>query len=141
MTSNEKPQDRGDLKAGDASTTGACGRGNNNVSYGRVPDTSPYGRGGTGTSNTGVNGPTPMELRVNGDPSGCLFIHLGFTTEAEHCCVLEKFITGPDTIRCLDNTQVDHLVSVSHNPVGVGGGVPVSELSEWNFNLIVYFIK
>ena len=82
MTRDENPQERRYPNASDASATGARAEGNNYVSDGRAPDTLPYGIGENGTTNTGVISPTSMDLQVNGDPSGHLFIRLGLTMEA-----------------------------------------------------------
>ena len=50
-------------------------------------------------------------------------------------------MTGPDTIFYLDENRVDQLVSIARKP-GVGGrGVPVSELSDCNFKLLVYLLS
>ena len=61
--------------------------------------------------------------------------------EAAHRFVFDKIMTGPDTIRRLDERIVEHLVSVAFKPGGGGHGVPVSDLFECNFKLIVYLIK
>ena len=60
MTSNDKPQERVDPNAADVSATDTRARGNNDVSDGRAPYTSPDGRGQTGNANTVVTGPTLM---------------------------------------------------------------------------------
>ena len=139
--SKDKPQERGDHNTTDTSATGARSGGSNDVSYGRVPDALPSGKGGTRTANTVITGPTPMELQANGYPSGHVFNCMGFNMEAAHCFIFDDMITGPNILCRLDERRVEHIVSVACKPGGGGRGVSVAELSECNFKLLVYFIK
>ena len=141
MQSDKEPRERGYPNSADASIIGAQAEGINTDSDARAPGASSDGRGGTGTSNAGFTVPTTMEPQVNRDPSGSLFIQLGFTMEEAHCFVSDEMMTGTDTICHIYDNIVEHLVNVYRKPGGGGCGMPVSKISEWNFKLLVYLIK
>ena len=113
MINNNNTQERGHTNPAGSGATGAQAGGNNEVSDGRAPDDSPDGKAGTRTGNTGVTRMTPMELQMNRDLNGLLFIRLRFTMEAAHNFVFEKMMTGTNTLCRLDEKIDDHLVSVT----------------------------
>ena len=57
--------------------------------------------------------------------------------EAAHRFVFEKMMTVNNIICRRDVIQVENLVSVTCKPGGGGSGVPVANISEWKFKLLV----
>ena len=106
---NKELQKRGYPNATDASATSARSSGSNNASDLRALGALASGRWETGTANTVVTGPTPMEFRVHGDLSGHFFICLGFMEESAHRFVFKKMMTWPDTFFVLMKRELSIL--------------------------------
>ena len=117
-----------------------------NLSY----DSKDENEGGDMRADAGAQGrggahpPEPMIAITNAmqsDPSGLMFVRLGFEVETAHHFVFLEMMYGPNNLLQIDGKCVEQLVTVACKPGGGVAGAPVTELAELNFKLLVYYVK
>ena len=75
------------------------------------------------------------------DPASLLFLCLGLEVAATHCFVFQEMMSGTKNILRLDDKHVEQIVTVACKSGGGVASVPVTKLDEWNFKLLVYYVK
>ena len=84
---------------------------------------------------------TAMTNSVHSDPSGLMFFRFGFEVAAEHRFVFHEIMSGTKNLLRLYNKRVEKIVTVARKTGGGVSSVPVAELAECNFKLLVYYFK
>ena len=88
--------------------------------------------------------PDPMISIMNAvqaDPDWLMFFCLGLEVEAGNSSVFQYMMYGTKNLLRLDDKHVKQLTTVAHKPDRGVAKIPVANLAEWNFKLIVYYVK